>query len=415
MKNKQGIILGGIFLISAVNFIYILWFYKNYKYLPPPFFYDKEDTFMDFYNVLYWSCHDGIYTEWKSVYPPLNFLFAKVYQSLFMESIPAIWSGFEIRESQKWGIIPLLMMYTASMIMAVRICFRGIINTRKQLILAIIFLISPAFLFALERGNLIILCLPLLGWYIFSKNQLDRSFAFAVLVNLKPYFIVIYILQILNIKSRKYNNHFLFLAPLFGAVIFIISGLLLNQEFYLMPENLLGFANKNTLFSPPEVLTFSSSITAFSYLRGLITEFSIPPIIGYLTKIIIYAYLIKAITLIYHKKLRFEYLAIFSIIFLTNYSVSTGGYGALYYIPAIALWIKEKDWALLAAIAIGMIGVWDLIPIYYYEVSNINSYLSNEIVENNLYITIGSIIRPISNLAILILFIKNLKNKELNG
>jgi hypothetical protein len=181
-----------------------------------------------------------------------------------------------------------------------------------------------------------------------------------------------------------------------------------------MPVNLMGFAANSSLISPAEALSFPSTINAFSYFRGLVTEFRIPPILGYLLKFIVYIYLIKVILLIYKEKLEFDSLAFFSIIFITNYSTSTGGYGLLYYVPALALLYKKRNWVNLAIIVIAMyIGVWDLIPIYHFGDVNQNVFLSDENILITNYVGFGSLLRPIANFVLLVLFYKNLKKRYL--
>jgi len=415
MKDKKAIFLGGILLLSCINFLYIVWFYTVHRYLPPPFIYDKENTFMDFYNTLYWSGQEGIYSVWNSVYPPLSFLFLQLYQFLFLDNVPEFGDGFVIRQVMGSQIFPLLVIYTLSLFVTVAISLRQIADLKTQFTVFLVCLLSPAFLFATERGNLIILCVPILSWFIFTRDQISRALSLAILLNLKPYFAIIYIVQLINVKGREENKSFLFLAPLFALIIFLITGLLLNQEFYLMPMNLLGFATNSALLSPTEVLSFPSSIAAFAYFKGLVTEYSIPPIFGHLLKLFIYFFLIKTLILIYRSKLDFEYLAIFSIIFLTNYSTSTGGYGLLYYIPALALLYKQKNYILLFIIAATMyVGIWDLIPVYQYSGGDMNVYLSGETANIKPYISLGSIIRPIANFAVLLLFYKSLKKRELD-
>ena len=352
MKDKQAVYLGGILFLSAINFLYVAWFFEANRYLPPPFFYDVNDTFMDFYNTLYWSGHEGIYDIWRSVYPPLNFLLLKTYQFLFFDEVSEMWDPSTIRGLEAGNIIPLILIYSVSLIIAVIISFKSIMRLKVQFIVFLIVLLSPAFLFAVERGNLIILCLPGLSWYIFTKNQISRALAFAILINLKPYFIIFYIVQLLNYKSQQENKDFLFLSPIFALIIFFFSGLLLKEHFYLVPLNLIGFATNSSQISPGEALSFPSTITAFSHFRGLVTEFSIPPIFGHLAKLIVYIYLMKFFLLIYKHKINFQDLCIFSIIFLTNYSTSTGGYSLLYYIPALALLYAKKDWTILGIIII---------------------------------------------------------------
>lgn len=412
MKDRKAIFLGGILLLSCINFLYIVWFYTVHRYLPPPFVYDKENTFMDFYNTLYWSGQEGIYSVWNSVYPPLSFLFLDLYQRLFIGDISEFRDGFVIRQVMGGQIFPLLVIYTLSLFVGVGISLRQIADLKTQVIVFLVCLLSPAFLFAIERGNLIILCVPVLSWFIFSKDQISRALSLAILLNLKPYFAIIYIVQLINVKGREENKDFLFLAPVFASILFLVTGLLLNQEFYLMPMNLLGFATNSALLSPTDVLSFPSSITAFTYFRGLITEFNLPPIVGYLSKLVVYFYLIKSLILIYKYKVSLDDLAILSVIFISNYSVSTGGYGILYYIPALALLYKQRDFILLGIVVVSMYaGVWDLIPIYHYSSSDMSVYLSGETVKIEPYISFGSLVRPIANFAVLVLFFKNLEKR----
>ena len=415
MKDKKAIFLGGILFLSCINFFYIVWFYKAHRYLPPPFIYDKENTFMDFYNTLYWSGQEGIYSVWNSVYPPLSFLFLQLYQILFLDDVSKFGDGFVIRQVMGSQIFPLLVINTLSIFVTVGISLRQIADLKTQLTVFLVCLLSPAFLFAIERGNLIILCVPILSWFIFTRDQISRALSLAILLNLKPYFAIIYIVQLINVKGREENKSFLFLAPLFALIIFLITGLLLNQEFYLMPINLLGFATNSALLSPTDILSFPSSIAAFAYFKGLETEYSIPPIFGHLSKLLVYFYLAKSLLMVYKCKISLDDLAIFSVIFITNYSVSTGGYGVLYYIPLLALLYKQKNYYLLAVTIIMYIGIWDLIPIYHYSGGDMSVYLSGETVKIEPYISFGTILRPIANFTVLILFYKNLQKRYLNG
>lgn len=413
MRNREAFILGNILILAFINFLYLVWFFWANSYLPPPFIYDKHDTYMDFYNTMYWSGQEGIYSIWQSVYPPINFLLLKIYRYIFVsDQISEIWDGFAIRSAS--NIIPLLFINVTCLIMAVAISFNRILDRKSIFVLLLIFLFSPAFLFAVERGNLVIICLPVLSFFIFTAGEIRRSLALALLINLKPYFFIFYIVQLVNIQTYQKNKDFLFLAPLFTFIIFLSTGLMLNQEFYLLPLNLLGFATNSSLISPTEALSFPSSISAFSYLSPLIVELRIHPVFGYLCKLMIFYYLVKTFILIYKKNMDINDLAIFSIIFLTNYSTSTGGYGLLYYIPVIAILYSKKQWILIAIIGLCMyVGLWDLIPLYQYSGGNIAVYLSGEVVNINPYISFGSIIRPASNFLILVLFFRNLEKRYL--
>ena len=116
------------------------------------------------------------------------------------------------------------------------------------------------------------------------------------------------------------------------------------------------------------------------------------------------------------KTVKFEDLAILSVIIITNYSISTGGYGLIYYIPILVILYQQRFYSLIVIIVTTIyLGVWDIIPIYSYGGDYMQVYLSGEQVRIESYLGLGSIIRPLVNFAILILFYNNLKKKYLNA
>jgi len=412
MKNRHTDILIVMLVLTFMHFFFLLWFYETNRYLPPPFVNDKENTFMDFFNTLYWSSKDDIYTQWKSVYPPLSFIFLQIFDSLFIHDASGMMDGFEIRQLFGKSIFPLLLIFIISLFISIRISFKHILELKIQAILFVIFAFSIPFLFALERGNLIVLCLPVLSWFIFTKNQVCKSIAFSILVNLKPYFAILFIIQLLNLKSIKENKDFLFLGPVISLIVYFVSGLMLNQEFYLMPLNLLGFATNSAILGPTEALTFPSTIISFTYHKALLTGINISSIFSYLCKLAVFFYLLRIIFLIIKHKVNLDNLSIFAIIFLTNYSVSTGGYATLFYIPILAILYSQRDYMLMSLIFISMfIGLWDVIPIYKYSGSTMNVYLSGEEANVAPYVSLGAFIRPIANFATLVLFFNRLKKR----
>jgi len=412
MRNRQTIFLGLVFSLASINFIYCVYFYVQNKYLPEPFFFDKSDTFMDFYNSLYWSVNEGAYTVWKSVYPPLNFLFLQIYQALCIEDVDHAKNGLDIRALSGYSIIPLLVLFIISIWASIRISYKSLLDIKVECIFFLLILMSPTFLYAVDRGNLIVFVIPILSVYVASRDNIYKALSFAVMVNIKPYLAIFYIFEILNFKLDKDTKDFLILAPLFTLIVFLGAGIIVNQEFYFLPFNLLGFGLNGGLFNPREILGFSSTITSFGYLKSVITTFWIPHGFEYLFKLLVYFYIVKILIFIYKYPIRFDDLVIFSIIFITNYSTSTGGYGLLYYIPAIGPLLKQKNYILIGIIIVSFyIGIWDLIPLYKYNASDMNIYLSGEVVKVGSYISFGSIIRPIANFIVLVLFSNNLKKR----
>lgn len=45
--------------LNVAGILYTFIFLLNNRYLPSPFYYDKSDTFFDFFNVLIWARKGG--------------------------------------------------------------------------------------------------------------------------------------------------------------------------------------------------------------------------------------------------------------------------------------------------------------------------------------------------------------------
>ena len=75
-----------LYITLAINvsaFFYYVFYVLHFGYLPSPFIFDKSNTLMDLFNPMIYAIHDDAYTIYQSVYPPLNFIFLKIFHSLF--------------------------------------------------------------------------------------------------------------------------------------------------------------------------------------------------------------------------------------------------------------------------------------------------------------------------------------------
>jgi len=368
---------------------------------------------MDFFNPLFWVDQSGIYTEWQSVYPPLNFLILKIYKEFLFLNIDSYLNPFELRRLLENDIKYIVLSYIFILIIAVEIIFKDITGLYSRALISVTTLFSSYFLFGLERGNLIFFSLLTLAIYIYSKTELVKALSFAILINLKPYFLIIYLVRLIDYRNVADNKHFLFLAPLFTAFIFILSGLILGQEFYMLPLNILGFATKKGLLSPAEVLTLPTSMTAISYLAKIIVEFKTPTIFSTIIKLTLFFYLFRLLRQVYQKQCTADDLVIIAIIFITNYSVNSGPYAALFYLPIIGILFRMQEFKLLALIVIMLYGgALDLIPVYHFKGSNIEIFLTDRFIQVEPFLTLGTLIRPIINFMVLILFLQRMKSRE---
>ncbi len=155
-------------------------------YLPQPFIWDPQDTFMDWFNPAYWANHDGAYSVWRSIYPPLSFMLLRVL------SIPRCYasSPFAGRDCDIVGVAAIFVFYIAC-IVASFMAFR-----RRQPHVAAVRTIAIAFsypgLFVLERGNLLIPCFLcfVLAYGGLLKSRWGKAIAVAMTINFKPYLLV---------------------------------------------------------------------------------------------------------------------------------------------------------------------------------------------------------------------------------
>lgn len=155
-------------------------------YLPQPFIWDPQDTFMDWFNPAYWANHEGAYSVWRSIYPPLSFMLLRVL------SIPRCYASSPLaaRDCDFVGVAAILVFYVAC-IVASFLAFR-----RHQPRVAMVRTIALAFsypgLFVLERGNLLIPCFLcfVLAYGDLLKSRWGQALAVAMTINFKPYLLV---------------------------------------------------------------------------------------------------------------------------------------------------------------------------------------------------------------------------------
>jgi hypothetical protein len=400
--------------LNVANFFYLIHSFRLHGYLPEPFIFNKSDTFMDFYNTLYWSSRDGIYTLWQSVYPPINFIFLNIYRLLAFGGLSALPDSPELRRIVGWGMIYPILFYLLLLALTVNLSFSTIFNFRKRMIvICIVFLSSPT-LFALERGNLIFLSLYVFALYVWCEKKISKIIVLSFLINIKPYFLLIYIIELIRFKNIHEKKDFLILTPIISLLIFIFFGLLINQEYYLLPFNLLGFASKSDLI-PAEVMSFPVTILAWSHLNGFINEVTLPFFISYIPKVLVYGTLLLTLKIILQNKVNNNESIIFITLFLTNYSISSGGYSVLYYLPIIPLLYISKNYLILLTLVCSIyLGIWDQVVLSNAFSREYEIYLSGIYKLVNINFVLGSLVKPLGNYLALLFFYQMLRKKYVN-
>lgn len=383
-----------------------------YNHLPVPFFYDKNDTFMDFYNTLYWTGHEGRYVIWKSVYPPLNFFLLKIIDYFFVDDYCYL-NSILLRECN--GLLniliiisclslPLVILYTKA--------WEDIIKERFLLCYALIVTSTP-FIFAIERGNFILICMAALP-ILLRKNIFIQSIALAILINLKPYFLIFFVAYLL--KKRFFD---LFVGILSTLLLFMVTSALVDMTSNSIFINLIEFPSERNL-PLKELLALPASVDGIS--KALKTE-EIYQFIPWLKE---YTRTTRIISLIldtlrylsiglmcallanYRDRFGFDFLILALTSVITNIGWGFGGYTLVLYIGLIPTVLKISYHKIFLFILLFLSVSFDwLIFVVYHVVSQISStptVSAHTISQVELF----GIMRPFFNLSLLWILISEL-------
>ncbi|GAD50446.1 hypothetical protein NT2_09_00540 [Caenibius tardaugens NBRC 16725] len=161
-------------------------FFRLTGYLPQPFVFDTNDTFMDWFNTAYWANNQGIYDVWRSIYPPLSFAFLDMFslQGCYLQS------PFHARDCDWLARATIMGCYVLNVVLAWR-CFHRM-DQHTATMRGLAFGLGLPLLFTLERGNLILVALP---FFMIAHGPLIRSgpwrwLSAAVTINFKPYLVM---------------------------------------------------------------------------------------------------------------------------------------------------------------------------------------------------------------------------------
>ncbi len=175
-------------LLVLAGVVRAFFYFRAYSHFPQPFFYEPFDVWMDWFNTAYWAHNTGAYDSWGSVYPPLSFVFLRLF-SLNRCYVEA--SGYSARECDWVGLVTLHGFFLLNVLL-LWLSFRKV-DRRSALWRALGLGFSISCLYGLERGNLVVVTFtcfvlgtgPLLRWARL------RWLALGLAVNFKIYLIAV--------------------------------------------------------------------------------------------------------------------------------------------------------------------------------------------------------------------------------
>ena len=392
-------------ILQIAGCIYYWLSFAENGYLPSPFVYDKADTFMDFFHPMYWADEPGRYTDWGSVYPPLNFLFLKGARWLMFGQVHES-DAFTLRDSAKPFIPYLLAAFAASALFVFRHdLWRGFTGAQKALFF-FIFLLSPPMLFSIERGNLIIFASGFLALAL-AKPGWTRTFAIGMLINIKPYFALYLVGFVISQRPKE-----LLSCTVMAGALFLISGIMLDENFLQFVRNLLQFSQDPNLFSPRELLGLPSSVSAFSYVLRLylfsggnpsFAGLDIGSIATLIESIKWLAILSAFVSLgLGGRRIPVETMLAATTIAITNLGVWAGGYTFGLYVCLIPIFCRLTYHKIyLTCVFLIMMPVD--IPLFNDNLGDRYAYLSDATIPVDFQVTLGAFLRPAVNLGLLLM------------
>ncbi|WP_174278580.1 hypothetical protein [Sphingomonas bacterium] len=155
-------------------------------WLPQPFYPDPADYWMDWFHTAWWSRHDGAYDRWRTLYPPVSFMLLRAL------SLPRCYldgNDAAVRGCDWVGTIALHGWYVLDVLL---IAATFTVQDRRTAVpRAVALTLGLPMLNALDRGNLILVCLAcfVLAHGPLLRGVRSRSLALGLTINLKVYLI----------------------------------------------------------------------------------------------------------------------------------------------------------------------------------------------------------------------------------
>ena len=392
--------------VQAVNFIAVLAYFLRYGHLPQLFIFDRNNTFMDFFHPMYWSMDDGRYTVWKSVYPPLNFFILGAVRLVSFGDAQFV-DGFDIRAHAHVLNYLLVVLPIACMWLTIRSpLFHGLTQTQRRLISAFVILSTPL-LFGIERGNVVVFLPPLIAYTIVATGW-RRSLTIAVLINIKPYFVILALVYLL-----KWRPWWFLATGAAAGGLFLVSGMLVDPNFPLMFRNVSDFATILETRPPGDFLVMDTSLDVLRYtlqyyvadgvrFHGITRDVVATETIIRLT---IYIGVISIIGAAAFARNRVSFRELFAalILVILNFSMMPGGYALVLLVPVFPiLYTMRLRSAYFALIAICFMPL-NWITAYTSRVWPMVSFLTSHHFKAIEHVGIGGFLRPFASFTLMVL------------
>lgn len=383
-------------LCVSASFVNAVLFFADAGYLPQPFVFDTNDTFMDWFNTAYWANNPGIYDVWRSIYPPLSFVFLDSFSlgSCYLQS------SFHARDCDWIGQGAIAAAYLLDVALLWLAFRRNDPGTAIPRTLACA--IGMPLLFTLERGNLILAALPffILAHGPVMRSPLWRGIGNAVAINFKPYLIVPVMAHALRREWRPLELAGIATLALYLVTLAIVGSgtpmeLVANTGNWVrvaLTGQMWNEVNYSTSYAPFLMLR-EAQVPLFEFLASRVVErieFLIPLAIR-ATQLL--ALLVAVGAWLQPKALGHARLA---TVLMGAYLVtqSPGGYAQVFLVFLVFLEPWKGAGPKLAIVAAYLLCLVGDVPLASIMQPNLESWLSGRPVTPEFGFTFGHFIRP---------------------
>lgn len=266
LRLDSGLVVEYSFALIVLGFlIFALWWLWEYGYLPQPFFYEPSDTYMDWFNTAYWARDKGAYDSWMTIYPPLSFV------AIRLMGIGSCYVGAEglmVRDCDWVGLAAIHVIFVFNLFLLARTYIK--IDRKTALARAFALGAGMPMLFAVERGNILLLCFTcvVLGFGPLLKSAKLRWLFVGLAINFKVYLIGALAAQLLRRRWLWFE----------GAIVTTILVYILSYGIYgagSPSEIYTNITNYSSGFIAAQVLDVWYSVT-YSPLISLLEGQTFP-------------------------------------------------------------------------------------------------------------------------------------------
>ena len=371
-------ILWGMAVLSVISLTISIRFF-DYDF-HANFFKGAINRFSDFFN----SCRDasssGVYTERHVIYPPLANYFYKIFSQImspaYLRTTGDVTNAY-VNTSAMMSFTIYMVLITFFLTVAIYHSKTGSIP--EKLAFSLFILISFPFLYAFERGNLVVVACILLIFFAANhdnKNKIVRelaliSLAAAAAIKIYPAFALLLLVQQKRVKDAvktAFYSSVLFIVP-----FFFMGGL---TDMKVIVQNVSAFIHFR---SGSPMITGSTSLQSFLAVLGEHAH------IGWLTgisgiAISVLVMLIGAAAILFTSNVWKQWGLVFVLI--CNFPGANAGYMWVFAVLPLIFMLNQKRSQrfdiiyLLLFISVMIYYPW-LSGAYYLKTLNITGYSIN--------------------------------------